>query len=92
MQAYDRWLRGTHSYLFIVNNDVLVPSGVLTKLMHAMREDGAAPASGTSGRQRRHSVSIALEGPPCRVLGRFHDTGVHQQLRPMHAARHLMLT
>jgi GT2 family glycosyltransferase len=31
-------------YLFIVNNDVLVPRGVLTKLMHAMREDGAALA------------------------------------------------
>ena len=43
-QAYDHWLRGTHVYLFIVNNDVLVPSGVLTKLMHAMREDGEALA------------------------------------------------
>ena len=40
-QAYDRWLRGDHAHLFIINNDVLVPSGVLTQLMRAMRRGGA---------------------------------------------------
>ncbi len=39
-QAYDRWLRGDHAHLFIINNDVLVPSGVLTQLMRAMRRGG----------------------------------------------------
>ena len=41
-QAYDRWLRGDHAHLFIINNDVLVPSGVLTQLMRAMRRGGAS--------------------------------------------------
>ena len=41
VQAYKYWLQGQHPFLFIVNNDVLVPSGVLTKLMDGMREDGA---------------------------------------------------
>ena len=40
-QAYDRWLQSDHAHLFIINNDVLVPHGVLAKLMHAMRDGGA---------------------------------------------------
>ena len=40
-QAYKYWLQGDHPFLFLVNNDVLVPSGVLTKLMDGMRDDGA---------------------------------------------------
>ena len=40
-QAYKYWLQGQHPFLFIVNNDVLVPSGVLTRLMDGMRDDGA---------------------------------------------------
>jgi len=40
-QAYKYWLQGEHPFLFLVNNDVLVPSGVLTKLMDGMRDDGA---------------------------------------------------
>ena len=41
-QAYKYWLQGQHPFLFIVNNDVLVPSGVLTRLMAGMRDDGAS--------------------------------------------------
>ena len=40
-QAYKYWLQGKHPFLFIINNDVLVPSGVLTKLMEGMHDDGA---------------------------------------------------
>ena len=40
-QAYKYWLQGEHPFLFLANNDVLVPTGVLTKLMDGMRDDGA---------------------------------------------------
>ena len=46
-QAYRYWKNSSHEYLFISNNDVLVPDGVMTSLMHAMR-DGGAPADGAA--------------------------------------------
>ena len=42
MQAYRHWKKSSHEYLFISNNDVLVPNGALTSLMRVMREDGEA--------------------------------------------------
>jgi hypothetical protein len=44
-QAYRHWKKSNHEYFFISNNDVLVPDGALTSLMHVMRDGGAPPAT-----------------------------------------------
>lgn len=40
-QMYQHWHRSTHEFLFIINNDVLVPDGVFNRLMHTMHEAGS---------------------------------------------------
>ena len=44
IQMYQLWLPTAHDFLFIINNDVLVPDGVLTALMRAMEKSGARAA------------------------------------------------
>ena len=41
VQAYQHWKRTRHPFMFIINNDVLVPDGALDKLMRAMQSTGA---------------------------------------------------
>ena len=41
MQAYRLWLQTEHEYLFFVNNDVLVPDGVIDALARAMTAEGS---------------------------------------------------
>ena len=43
-QAYRHWKKSSHEYFFISNNDVLVPDGALTSLMHVMRDGGVLPS------------------------------------------------
>lgn len=43
MQIYQRWLPSTHEFLFIINNDVLVPDGSLDRLMRTMTDKRASP-------------------------------------------------
>ena len=81
MQAYDRWLLGTHVYLFIVNNDVLVPSGVLTKLMQAMRDDGAAWT-----RRQRRCLGKQWGARTAGSVGAICRLGGHHVLCPANAA------
>lgn len=40
MQAYRAWLETDHQFLFYVNNDVLVPDGVIDALARAMTKEG----------------------------------------------------
>jgi len=56
-QAYRHWKKSSHEYLFMSNNDVLVPNGALTSLMRVMREDGEAC-----------QLPLRLHSTACRVL------------------------
>ncbi len=40
MQAYREWRNSSHESLFIINNDVLVPDGVIDKLAAALTPEG----------------------------------------------------
>ncbi len=40
-QAYRAWLNSSHEWLFYVNNDVLIPDGVIDILTRAMTPEGA---------------------------------------------------
>ena len=39
---YQLWLPTAHDFLFIIKNDVLVPNGVLDRLMRTMDDAGAS--------------------------------------------------
>ena len=50
-QAYRAWLDTDHEFLFYVNNDVLVPDGVVDALARAMTPEGEHCAVSSSRTQ-----------------------------------------
>ena len=56
--AYRYWKRHGYSYLFISNNDVLVPDGVINRLVQVGRNE----LGGTASRRRRDGMLSRRDG------------------------------
>lgn len=60
-QAFRKWRAGKSPYLFIVNNDVLVPDGCLTALTEAMSPEGTRAIDlGLKGYLTSHEFGVSL--------------------------------